>query len=98
MKPSPTAAPVNIKPMRITMTLKEAVNVALRANDAKLACSIAERIRHGNVRVGGQPVIFTYNDMLSFVARCTGRDVSEVGPEWEALLAEGDGSVVRGWR
>ena len=71
------------------MTNKEAVVRALRTGDAEAAGRIAERMRCGGVKLkDGTPVLFTYADMLDFVARCTGWPVAEVGPEWEALLAE----------
>lgn len=73
------------------MTLKQMILTALATNDAQLACRVADLLRNGALRLkDGTRVLYNYNDMLAQVARVTGRDVADVGPEWENLLAEGD--------
>lgn len=73
------------------MQFKDDVKRALDTGDAKLATRITEYLRNGNLKLrDGTPVYFTYSDVMNFISKILGRPRSEVEPEWESLLSEGE--------
>jgi len=69
------------------MSLAEMIRRALATDDVELAERVTFALRFGAIKFKGVPVLYSYSNVLETVARVTGRDVGDVGIEWEQLLA-----------
>ena len=76
--------------LRAKIHIASSIRQALANRDAELADLVTNALRFGAVKLkDGTPVLYSHADMIAAVARASGREAADVGPEWDQLLDAG---------